>query len=243
MNPDVPVPAAAGARAAAAAVHLFTASGAVWGLLAIRALGERRIESALAFMAAAVVVDAVDGALARRFRVKQVLPGIDGTLLDNLVDYLNSVIVPAYLLHQAALVPERLGPAAAAAICLASAFQFAQTDAKTPDHLFKGFPSYWNIVVFYLLLLRPDPGLALAIVLALCAMVFVPVYYVYPSRTPQHRRLTLALGGLWTAAVVWMLVEYPSRRPWLVYLSLLYLAYYGGVSLKLTLARRRRRRR
>ena len=151
-------------RLAAYGVHLLTASGAVCGLLALQGIAGGRFKTALVWMAVAVVIDGVDGPLARSVGVSRVLPGIDGTLLDNVVDYLNYVVVPAFLIVEASLVPLRLEVVGGAAICLSSAFQFTRIDAKTPDHFFRGFPSYWNVLAFYLLVLRPDPRLNLAII-------------------------------------------------------------------------------
>jgi phosphatidylcholine synthase len=203
-------------------------------LLAIRAIAEWRFKTALVWMALALAIDAVDGFLARRARVHQALPWIDGALLDNLVDYLTYVIVPAYLLSEAALLPAGLDLAGAAMICIGSGFQFARVDAKTPSHHFTGFPSYWNLVVFYLLLLEWPPWAAFAVVVGLTALLFVPVRYVYPSRTREYRTPTAILTGLWTLTLIAMLVRFPKRDAWLVYGSLLYVAYYAAISMRVT---------
>lgn len=216
--------------AAAWSVHLLTASGAVWGLLALDAIARARLEHALGWMALAVVVDGIDGALARRVRVSVVLPYFDGSLLDNLVDFLNYVLVPAFLLLRAGLLPAGLGLAGGAAICLASAFQFAHAEAKAADR-FRGFPSYWNVVVFYLLLLRPDPWIASGIVAGLCLLAFAPVTWVYPTRTRELRTLTLALTIVWAGAVGALLWHYPDHPRWLAFASLAYIAYYLVLSL------------
>jgi phosphatidylcholine synthase len=242
-------PPAAGPRArewsptrklAAASVHALTAGGAVFGLLAIVAIGEGRFKPALGWMGLALLVDSVDGALARRVRVDRVLPGIDGPLLDNLVDYLNYVIVPAYFVLGAPLVPPHAALPAAALICLTSAFQFAQVDAKTSEHHFKGFPSYWNVVVFYLVMLRLSPATALAFIVLFAVLVFVPVRYVYPSRTRAYRALTVALTALWAASLVWIWLTYPDQSPVPVYASLAYVGYYMVLSLVVTARRMRR---
>lgn len=215
---------------AAWSVHLLTASGAVWGLLALDAIARARLKPALGWMALAVVVDGIDGVLARRARVKILLPSVDGSLLDNLVDFLNYVVVPAFLLYRAGLLPTRLALAGAAAICLASAFQFTHAEAKTADR-FRGFPSYWNVVVFYLLLLRPDPWIASGIVAVLCLLVFAPVTWVYPTRTRELRLLTIALTTAWAAAVGVLLWRYPDHPRWLAIASLVYIVYYVALSL------------
>ena len=222
----------------AGAVHLLTASGAVWGLLALDAIVEQRFRAALGFMLLAVFVDSVDGTLARRLRVAEALPGIDGTLLDNLVDYLNYAVVPACLLAVADLLPEGLALAGAALVALASAFQFAHVEAKTADQLFRGFPSYWNVVAFYLLILALPRWVNFSIVVALAALSLAPVYFPYPSRTPRLRRTTIALGALWGACLAVLLVEYPRVRAWLAWASLLYPAYHAALGLRLTARRR-----
>ena len=226
-----------GRKIAAWAVHLLTASGAVWGLLALVAISDGRFKAALGWMVLAVVVDTLDGPLARRVQVARVLPSFDGPLLDNLIDYLNYVIVPAYLLYEASLLPAAFGLVGAAMICVASAFQFSQADAKTADHHFKGFPSYWNLLAFYLLVLRPGPWIGFVLVVVLCVLVFVPVRYIYPTRTREYRTLTLILTGVWAVSVLVLLLQYPDAKRWLAYGSLLYVVYYTGLSLKLNARR------
>jgi len=224
---------------AAATAHALTASGAVWALLALIAVADGRFRAALGWMFLAVIIDGVDGALARRAQVTRVLPGIDGTLLDNLVDYANYVLVPAFLIHRAALLPPAFSVFGAAAICLASAFQFSQADAKTDDHYFKGFPSYWNVVAFYLLVLGTGPWTNLAVVFALCVLVFAPVYWVYPSRTRAWRVPTLVLSALWGVLLAAILASYPEHEAWLAWVSLLFVVYYVLLSVALTAERRR----
>jgi phosphatidylcholine synthase len=202
-------------------------------MLAI-ARGEWRM--ALLWMAAALAFDSFDGMLARWAHVKTVLPHFDGALLDNLVDYLNYAVVPAFFLVAAGLVPEGWDLLGAAGIVLASGYQFCRTDAKTEDHYFTGFPSYWNAVVFYLLLLQLEPRIGLAIIALFCVLVFVPFRYAYPSRTRPFRPLTLALSCVWGILCLIVLFTYPDHSPAVVWASLLYIPYYVVISI---LARRR----
>jgi len=227
-------------RAAAWSVHLFTASGVVWGLLALDAAIAETYGAALRWMFVAVLVDGLDGPLARRFQVARVLPGIDGALLDNVVDYFNYVVVPAVLIQRAGLLPEGLGLTGAALICLASAIQFSRSDAKTADHYFSGFPSYWNVLALYLLLLRPDPWISFVVVCLLGVLALVPVRCIYPSRTVEYRVPTLVLTALWTLCIALILIQYPEPRPWLVHGSLAYVGYYVIASLALTARRAKR---
>lgn len=231
--------AATSRRIAAGLVHLLTASGAVAGMMALAEVAGGRIEAALPWMLAALVLDSVDGPLARRLRVREELPEIDGTLLDNVVDYLNYVVVPAFLIHRAELLPPGLGVAGAAGICFVSALQFAQVEAKTADGYFRGFPSYWNVVAFYLLLLGLPPAANLALVAVLGCLVFVPVYWVYPNRTPTLRVPTLLLSAAWIVSLVVLLAQYPAADRRLALASLLFVVYYAALSLALTARRRR----
>ena len=221
-------------KAAAWGTHLFTATGAVWGFLALLAINREQWVLAFAWMGVALFVDGFDGTIARRVRIKETLPNFDGALLDNLVDYFTYAIVPAYFLYQANLLPVDLGLLAVAAILLASAYQFCQADAKTADHYFKGFPDYWNILVLYMFLLNSNPQINLAIILLCVILVFVPIHYIYPSRTSVLRKLTFTLAVLWGLAMAILLIQYPNPSRWLLWSSLLFVIYYMGLSLYAT---------
>jgi len=217
---------------AAWGVHLLTATGAIWGFLALRAIFDHAWRLAFAWMLIAMLVDGLDGYLARTLDVQTHAARLDGSLLDNIVDYLNYVIVPALLLIEApSLLPNGFRLAAALLVLLCSAYQFSQVDAKTEDHYFKGFPSYWNVVAVYLLLLNLNPWLNLAIVVLLNILVFVPVKYVYPSRSERFRRLTVVLTCAFGAIAVFGLLQYPAVPAWTIWLSALYVLYYLGISL------------
>jgi phosphatidylcholine synthase len=214
-------------------VHLFTATGAVWGLMAIIAVIQHQWQAAFFWMGAAVVVDSVDGTLARRFEVKGMLPDFDGALLDNIIDYLTYVLIPALFLYEAGLVPDALALFSAVIMVLSSAYQFCQADAKTEDNFFKGFPSYWNVVVFYLFLLQTAPWINFFVIMLCAVLVFVPIKYAYPSRMSRFQKLTLGLTVLWAALMLTALWQYPNLA-WLAWLSLLYVIYYVGISLYLS---------
>ena len=183
-------------KALAWSVHLFTATGAVWGFLTVLAIFEQNWRAAILWIIIAMFVDGFDGTLARWFRVKEYARQIDGALLDNILDYFNYVVVAALILIKAPnLVPARFAMACAFSILLTSAYQFTQVDAKTDDksYFFKGFPSYWNFVVLYMMLLGLNPWINLTILLICNVLVFVPIKYLYPSRNTRLRRLTLIL--------------------------------------------------
>jgi phosphatidylcholine synthase len=226
-------------RAAAAwLVHLYTAAGALLAFLSLREVVEGDVRMAFVWLAVATAVDSTDGVLARLAQVKTFASGLDGARLDDIVDYLTYVFIPTFIVYRMEMVPGVLVWPVAAAVLLSSAFGFTLEDAKTEDYFFTGFPSYWNVVVLYMVSLGSDPLLNAVTLLALSALVFVRIGYVYPSRTPMWRTATLALGVLWAMAmlvVVWTLPAPP--RP-LVIASLVFPVYY--VVLSLMLQRRRR---
>src|SRR5215212_9181431 len=185
-------------RLAGAAVHLYTASGSVLGLLIVLAAFEGEVEAALWLGLATLFIDGTDGMLARTARVKETIPWFDGALLDNIVDYLTYVFAPLVLLWTTGALPH--GPAGwvlAALPLLASSYQFCRVDAKTDDHTFLGFPSYWNVVAFYAVVLDLGRPVVAAILVVFSVLVFVPVRYLYPSRTTTLRTSSLALTAVW----------------------------------------------
>jgi len=224
-------------RLAAWSVHFLTASGAVVAFLALGAIHQGRYDHALWWVALAAVIDSVDGALARAVGVKAVLPRFDGTRLDDLIDYLNYTVVPVALIYAAGRLPPSGALPIAAAVLLSSAWGFCQTEAKTSDGYFKGFPSYWNVVVFYLLTLGTPQWFNAAVLVFFAILVFVPIYYVYPSRAPRLRELTVVLGVGWAAGTLLALASLPHPPRSLLLGTLLYPAYYLGLSVYLTFKR------
>jgi len=222
-------------KGAAWGVHILTATGAAVGLMAIIAIAHGKWELAFAWMAVTLFIDSVDGSLARKCGVKEVLPQIDGALLDNIVDYFTYAIIPAFFLYESGIVPPKWGLVGAMAITFASGYQFCQAEAKTEDHFFRGFPSYWNIVVFYCFVLEWSPWTNLFITLALAVAIFVPIKYLYPSRTRPLRAITVPLTIIWAVMLAIALVRYPQGHRALVQWSLGYVVYYFGASLALTL--------
>lgn len=220
-------------------VHAYTASGALMGLAGVLAVVAGDYRQAFAWMFAATVVDGTDGVLARRARVKEVTPGFDGARLDDIVDYLTFVFLPAFLLVYAGLLPQGLSFVVASAMLLSSAYGFASIDAKTSDHFFTGFPSYWNIVALYLFVLGLTPIVNAAIVLMLAALVFVRIGYVYPTRTPTLRVTTLTLMVAWGVMLLGIIWWLPSPPRTLVLASLTFPVYYALLSFVLHARRAR----
>lgn len=227
-------------RALAWSVHLFTASGAVWGFLSILAIQRHAWKEAIIWMSLAMFVDGLDGTLARRFDTKHLAARLDGALLDNILDYLNYVLVPVFFLWEADFLPPASELWVAIAILLSSAYQFTQVDAKTEDHYFKGFPCYWNVMVIYMLVLRLPSWINLVFTIFFVLLIFVPLKYLYPSRTVFLRPLTLALTYAWAALGVYGLILYPNVPEWLIHASFVYVGYYVGASLLPYLLLRRR---
>lgn len=220
-------------RALAWSVHLFTATGAVWGFLTLLAIFEQNWRMVIIWIVVAMFVDGFDGMLARWFHVKEYAQGVDGALLDNIIDYLNYVVVAAFILIKAPnLLPSGWELVAACSILLTSAYQFTQVDAKTDEQsfFFKGFPSLWNFLVIYMMLLGLNPWINLLVLVICNVLVFVPVKYIYPTRNNRLRRLTLGLTYIYGFMGVWGLLQYPSVPQWFVWLSFAYIAYYALLS-------------
>ena len=222
-------------RLRAFAVHLYTASGAVLALLIVVAAINGDVVRALWLGLAALIIDSTDGLLARRFKVSEFLPKFDGARLDDIVDYMTYVLAPVLLLWSSGYLPEgSTGVMIAALPLLASSYQFCQLDAKTEDHFFRGFPSYWNIVAFYAIVFSLSPE-AVGTILVVCSLlVFVPIRYVYPSRTVAFRKLTMTLTALWFVCYSAILFQMPAPDPGFLLFSLLYLVYYLSLSLHLS---------
>lgn len=219
-------------------VHLYTASGALFAFLSIGWVVQDRYREAFFWLLLSVIVDATDGVLARRLDIAARLPWFNGARLDDIVDYLTYVFVPAVIVWHAGLVPAAIAHVIPSVMLLSSAYGFSREDAKTADHFFTGFPSYWNVVVFYLYLADWPPPVNAALLLTLSLLVFVPVRYVYPSRTPGLRALTVWLGMLWGILVVVLLWRMPVVPRPIFWISLLFPLYYAGLSIALDRRRR-----
>lgn len=211
--------------------HLYTATGVVIALLATGMTFAHNFRAAFIYLVAATVVDATDGWLARAVRVKERLPHVDGGLMDNIIDYLTYTFIPALIVWQADLVPSAFP--VCAAMVVSSLYGFCRTDAKGEGdrYYFTGFPSYWNIAVVYLYVLHLSRPANAMILVALAILVFVPIHYIYPSRTRELRVPTLTLGTLWGVLFAWILWRLPATDgPWTM-ISLGFPVYYVALSL------------
>ena len=211
------------------AVHFYTSLGLIASLLAMRSLVEGHPRNVFLFLGLALWIDSTDGMLARGWEVITWTPRFDGRKLDDITDYLNYTFIPVFFAYQFGLVSGGW-TLVLPVVLLASAYGFCQKAAKTDDGYFTGFPSYWNVVVFYMYLLDTPSVLNGLVLLILAVMVFIPIKYIYPSRTPILRQLNIGLGVFWFLALVVVMLrfEHPDLR--LLYLSLIYPAYYMGLS-------------
>lgn len=211
------------------AIHAYTASGLILALLAVEALVRGDAPRFFLLNVAAVVIDGTDGTLARRFEVKRHVPEFDGARLDDIVDFLTWALLPALALPMLGLLSPPWSWAIALPV-LASGYGFCQQRAKTDD-AFVGFPSYWNILVLYLYVFQPPAWVTVTLLALLSVMVFVPIHYVYPTRTRLLRPLTIGLSLVYTAACAALALR--PDAPWappLAGASLLFVAYYTVLS-------------
>jgi phosphatidylcholine synthase len=187
-------------KAAAWGVHAFTASGLAFAYLMMVGLQQKNIRYVFLGIWMATIVDAVDGTMARKVDVKKVLPGFDGGLLDNIIDYITFAFIPALAMPVFGLLPAGFEWVAVLPM-LASGYQFCQSNAKTPDS-FVGFPSYWNILLIYLYVLEANPWFSLASLVVLSILVFVPIHYLYPSKAKTLKWPTMIGGFAWAFLLV-----------------------------------------
>lgn len=190
-------------RALALSVHLFTATGAVFAMLAMLAAVQEKWSMMFLWLVVAFVVDGIDGPLARKFQVRKYAPEFDGVLLDLVIDYLTYVFVPAYALFKSGLLPGWTGWIAIIVITYASAMYFADTRMKAKDNSFSGFPGAWNMVVLVLFALSPSFWTILAVVVILAALMFVPLKFIHPVRTERWRKVSLPVALAWTFFAGW----------------------------------------
>lgn len=220
-------------------VHLYTASGlvAAAGMVFFIVRGDAEaFRWTIALMILATFIDATDGTLARRFRVKEFLPGFDGRRLDDIVDFQTYTSLPLLFVWRAEILPEHLSWWLLLPL-LSSAYGFSQSDAKTEDHYFLGFPSYWNVVAMYLYWLRLPVWLSLGLIVLFSALTFIPSLYLYTSYKGRFSRLTNWLMLGWAVLLVVIVAEAFSGLRRLIWVSLIFPIYYFVLSWVITLNR------
>ena len=186
-------------QAKAFSVHLLTASGSFLAFLSLVAASEERWTAMFWWLGLALFVDGIDGPIARKLEVKEILPTWSGELLDNIIDYVTYVLIPAFALYQFGLMGEGLSFLSAAIIVVSSAIYYADTGMKTTENFFKGFPVVWNMVVFTLFVTEPGQWLSFAVVVFAGILTFMPVYFLHPVRVRRLRSLNLTITLLWCA--------------------------------------------
>ncbi len=222
-------------QGAAWAVHTLTASGAVLGMLSLLEVFRYDARAALLWLGAALAVDGLDGPIARKIGVRDILPRVDGATLDLIVDYLTYVLVPALFIYWFDLLPPGLGIWGAGWIVLTSLYCFANLEMKTADNYFVGFPAIWNVVALYFFVLSTPPWVNAAVTVALGVLTFVPLKFIHPLRV---RELHIAT---WGATVLWaissfVLVFFRSSAPaWMSWMLLAASAWLAFVSLRRTI--------
>jgi phosphatidylcholine synthase len=221
-------------------VHIFTASGLIVGLLALVAIINRDWRTALLWLLVAVLIDTVDGRLARTFRVKEVLPDVDGRMLDYVTDFTNDVLLPTIFLYESGLLPSSVRLVCCAAILLVSCYHYTNLKAITDDFRFRGFPAMWNFVVFYLFVSGLSPLWNVVIIGVFCCLHFTPIDFIYPTRTVRLKKLTFALVLVLAVVNLVILLQHPLRNSLLLTISLLIVAYLMALSLYQTYAARNR---
>lgn len=222
-------------KAKAWSVHAVTASGVILGLLALLAVLDGRPQVCLLWLGAALLVDGLDGTLARKFDVKGVLPHFDGSTLDLVIDYLTYVFIPAIFVYRFIALPEYTLLLSLGVILLSSLFCFCNLNMKSKDNYFVGFPAAWNVVIVYLYVLDFDPWLSLVTILVLAGLTLTKMKFLHPFRVKQFMPLNIGVTLLWMAACALLIVQYPLNQAWLLLVWGLATAYFVGICLWRTL--------
>lgn len=196
------------------AVHVLTASGAVLAFLAFLAAEQGHWRLSLLWLAGAMLVDGIDGPLARWAVVLKRVPGVNGATLDLVVDYLTYVFVPVILIYRSGLLPASYAPVAIAAILISSLYTFARTDMKTGDNFFLGFPALWNVIAFYLFILQPGELASVILVAVFVPLTFAPVHFVHPVRVRSYQPWLAGLAALWAMSSLALLLMPDQDQPW-----------------------------
>ena len=210
-------------------VHLFTASGAVFSVLALtssaqayaaKLLGNQLdyihyLKCSFLYVVIAILIDAADGTMARCVDIKKLAP-LDGSLMDNIIDFTNYAVIPAVWVYITDVVPDGFKTLSLILIMFASCYQFCQIDAKTKDHFFKGFPSYWNLAIYYLIYFQFSGTTNFIIIVLLMILTFVPIKYIYPSRMNYLSRRKSIISLMFIYTLVWGAATIASAIIWSV---------------------------
>jgi len=201
-------------RVKALSVHLLTATGAVLSMLALLAAANAEWSSMFLWLVIALIVDGVDGPLARRYQVKKNWPTYDGVLMDLIIDYLTYVFIPAFALFKSDLLNGWTGWLCIIAIVYGSVIYFADTRMKTQDNSFSGFPACWNMVVLVLFALKPSFWVIAFVVVLLTVAMFLPVKFIHPVRTERWRAISLSMAAAWVVFAGWAIAVGFHPQSW-----------------------------
>jgi phosphatidylcholine synthase len=213
------------------AIHVFTACGAALALLAMILATGGHWAGMFFCLGMALIVDGVDGPLARRFKEAEVLPRWSGETLDLIVDFTTYVFVPAYAIVASGLLPNGLAIPAGALIVVTGALYFADRQMKTADNYFRGFPAVWNLAALYLYLLEPPPWLAAVMIVTLAALSFAPIKFLHPLRVKHLRVLNIALLGAWSVLAALAVVRDLNPGPYVIWPLVAIAVYFFAVGL------------
>jgi phosphatidylcholine synthase len=229
MDPTESPEKAISLRAAAFAVHIFTACGAACALLALIAAVGADWPKMFVWLGIALIIDGVDGTFARRLRTKELLPRWSGDVLDLVVDILNYVFVPAYAMSTSGLLPQVLAVPLGALIVVTGSLYFADRQMKTTDYYFRGFPALWNVAAFYLFLIQLPPRLGALAVVTLAALTFVPFHVVHPVRISHLRAITVAALAVWALLAIIAVADGLAPGFWTVAALCVLAIYFVGI--------------
>lgn len=224
----------------AVAVHFLTSLGALCGLFALHYTAEKNWQAVFALLALALIIDGVDGPLARRVDIKQRLPRFSGERLDLIIDYLTYVIVPAYMLLNSSFLDPAFRECAAGLIALSSLYHFSDQMSKTQDGYFVGFPANWNVVVLYIFTFQLPSVVNFAVICAFVLLTFIPVRWIHPVRVSNLRWLSLILGVLWFALAAWIVAHDFAVSNSFKFIFLAIAFYFSALGLGASILSRRR---
>ncbi|MGE7370970.1 phosphatidylcholine synthase [Neorhizobium sp. NPDC001467] len=213
-------------------VHILTASGSFFAFLGVVAASESRFVDMWWWLGLALFIDGIDGPIARKVRVREVLPNWSGDMLDNIIDYVTYVLLPAFALYKSGMIGEPWSFVAAGMIVVSSAIYYADTGMKTDEYFFSGFPVVWNMVIFTLFVIQPSATTAMIIVAVSVFLTFLPINFLHPVRVRRLRPLNLAIFLVWCVLSGYALLlhfESPAWLVWGVVVTGLYLYLIGGV--------------
>ena len=211
-------------KIAAWAVHGFTGSGAVLGFLAIISILNSDAVGAFLWLGLALLIDGIDGTLARKVDVNKQTPNIDGTILDSVIDYLNYVIIPSLMIYWFQMVPSGYEIILPAGIFLVSLYTFSNLQMKTEDYYFRGFPAVWNIVVLYFFILGTNLYINVIVIIICLILTFIPIKFVHPLRVKELRNITIFVTIIWSATTL-KLVTTPTSKIFMIDSTIIFIMW------------------